>query len=163
MAYKRRSYSSNPFQPRTQVRIWWDATLQGYCITSPWNQQFVDTIKMLVPSSDRAFFDDKKMWCFSEKYLDGIKTLCERLWGQGSVVVITKTQSQQTTSSAPIAKASINDAMAEFMRVLPYEAALKAFRHAAMMLHPDRGGDMTKMSLLNTAWERIRKEVYNER
>lgn len=152
-------YSSSP---RQTVRIWWDNSLSGYCITTPWSKEFVDTIKMLIPHSDRAFFEDKKMWCFSEKYLDGVKSLCEKIYGLGSVVVITKAQTQQSTSSSPMAKASINDAMAEFMRVIPYEAAQKAFRHAAMMLHPDRGGDMEKMARLNAAWERIRKEIYNE-
>ena len=153
MAYPRR---------HSTIRIWWDSTLQGYCITSPYAAPFVDAIKSLIPSSDRIFFQDQRMWCFSEKYLAAIISLCEAIWGKGSVVTITKAQSRQTTSSAPMAKASLAEVATDFLRVLPYEAAQKAYRHAAMMLHPDRGGDMTRMTQLNTTWERIRKEIYNE-
>jgi curved DNA-binding protein CbpA len=48
----------------------------------------------------------------------------------------------------------------EFFRLAGPDAMLKAYRAAALTLHPDRGGSMDVMSSLNAAWDRIQKEVF---
>lgn len=51
------------------------------------------------------------------------------------------------------------DAIAEFARLLPFTAAQAAYREAAKLLHPDRGGDTNGMQQLNLAWDRA-KDLY---
>lgn len=148
------------------VKIWWDADMQAYSVTSPYNKGFVELLKQ-IPASDRAYNDQTKTWHFSEKYLDFVKKAVDMAWPGSSPSVITKDQTRaKTTSSsgthrAPLA-ADIDTALAEFMKTLPYEAAAKAYKHAALLLHPDRGGDMEKMAKLNSLWTRIQTEVYKQ-
>ncbi len=51
------------------------------------------------------------------------------------------------------------DAIGVFARLLPYRAARLAYHEAAKLLHPDRGGSVEKMQVLNLAW-RAAEEVY---
>lgn len=46
-----------------------------------------------------------------------------------------------------------------FAELLPVAAAQAAYREAAKIYHPDRGGDESRMQALNVAWERA-KEFY---
>jgi hypothetical protein len=46
-----------------------------------------------------------------------------------------------------------------FAALLPAKAAQIAYREAAKILHPDRGGDKAKMQRLNQAWARV-KDYY---
>jgi hypothetical protein len=47
--------------------------------------------------------------------------------------------------------------LTSFAKLLPYEAALSAFRAAAKMLHPDLGGSHQLMQELNAAWSEAQK------
>lgn len=48
-----------------------------------------------------------------------------------------------------------DDDFSKFARLLPYSAAKAAYRAAATALHPDHGGDQTKMVALNLLWEKL--------
>jgi hypothetical protein len=56
----------------------------------------------------------------------------------------------------------INEVVAEFFSLLPYEAAKGAYRLAIQELHPDKGGDPAKAASLNAAWQRIKSEIFNK-
>jgi hypothetical protein len=51
---------------------------------------------------------------------------------------------------------SASDPVSEFARLLPFQVAQAAYRAAAKMYHPDRGGNNCKMQALNVAWERAK-------
>lgn len=150
--------------PNTQVRIWWDTSVQAYRMSSPFNKTLVDAIKQFIPVSDRSYDPTTKIWTFVERQL----TPLQRLFTQLHIVpqIVTRQQAeqaQQSSGSAPARRGATLDSVAlEFMRTLPFEAAQKAYRHAAMMLHPDRGGSMDKMTALNAAWDRLQKELYGQ-
>jgi hypothetical protein len=48
------------------------------------------------------------------------------------------------------------DALTEFAALLPATALKAAYREAAKIFHPDRGGNKRKMQQLNNAWARIK-------
>ena len=69
-------------------------------------------------------------------------------------------RSVSNASSALVSPNSLEDAIIEFFRLLPFEAAKTAYRLAIQELHPDRGGDPVKAARLNAAWQRIESEIF---
>ena len=149
--------------PITNVRVWWDASVSAYRLASPYNKDLVEGVKSTIPISDRSFDPQTKIWTFVERQLDPLLKFFKLMNIQATV--ITKAQAEaasQSTPSGPKKNAAIAEIALEFMRVAGPEAMLRAYRAAAMTLHPDRGGSMDKMSALNAAWERLQKEVYGQ-
>jgi hypothetical protein len=153
-----------------QCQIYWDRDVQAYRMKMKWSPQrgpqIVDFLKKQIPSSERMWDEQAKIWTFTEKYFDGVAKFAKLLFGATEVVILSKTQveSAQQSYSAPQSRKAtpLEIELAEFMQLLPFEAAQSAYRKAAMLLHPDRGGSMEKMTKLNTLWTRIEKEVYNQ-
>lgn len=154
----------------TQVRIWWDASIGAYRMTSPFNRSLVDALKVSIPASDRSYDPITKVWTFAERHLQPTVTLIKGVMGGQPQVVSRQQVESAAASQGPggathniaSAAASLDAVMIAFVKVLPFEAAQKAFRHAAMMLHPDRGGSMDKMATLNATWQRLEKELWNQ-
>lgn len=154
----------------TQCQIYWDKDVQAYRMKMKWSPQrgpqIVDFLKKQIPSSERMWDEQSKIWTFTEKYFDGVQKFAKLLFGTTEVVVLTRTQVEAASQSysAPTARTAtpLELELAEFMRLLPFEAAQSAYRRAAAMLHPDKGGSMDKMSRLNVLWNRLEKEVYNQ-
>ena len=48
------------------------------------------------------------------------------------------------------------------MKLLPFDAAQSAYRKAALLLHPNKGGDKEKMTRVNALWSRIENELYRK-
>lgn len=156
---------------QTTVRVWWDTSVQAYRMTSSFNRQLVDTFKQCVPASNRSFDDQTKIWTFIESYLSPLQNVFKMLGLHPTI--ITRQQAEQAQQSQPRSAAnspvtsrtaSIEDVVYTFMKSLPYDAALAAYRKAAMLLHPDRNpqSTMDTMSTLNATWTRIAKELYGQ-
>jgi hypothetical protein len=143
------------------IRIWWDQDLEAYRMVTPYNKAFLELFKAAIPGSDRAWDDSSKTWSFTEKYLQGVVALTEKVFG-GKATVISKDQSQKATTPPSMASSPLDKVILQFFRALPFEAAQKAYRIAAVSLHPDHGGDMEKMTALNSAWSRLEKELYGK-
>lgn len=147
-----------------QIRIWWDTSVNAYRMTSPYNETLVDAVKKHIPISDRSYDSSTKMWTFIEKHLAPLQNLIA-LCGL-KAVVITRHQAETTTTQQPLLACNVKSldvVLLEFVRLLPYEAAKAAYRRAALDLHPDKNnGASDHMTLLNTAWDRISKEVYGQ-
>jgi len=147
--------------PKTSnARIWCDQSVSAYRMTIPFNQQFNETFKTLIPASDRNWNPDAKTWTITEKYFDPTKRLIEQLFG--GATIISRSASEKASQPPPIKVAPIDNVFLQFIKLLPYEAAQKAYRAAALILHPDKGGDMTKMADLNACWQRLEKEWFNK-
>lgn len=145
------------------VRIWWDVDVGAYRMITPFNKAFVDTFKVILPASERAYDVDSKVWTFWEKHLTNVEALVTKLWGNAPVV-ITRSQAERASQSTGISNQSIpiDSVIASFVKLIPYEAMQQAYKRAAMLLHPDRGGDMEQMSKMNAAWQRLEKELYKK-
>lgn len=146
---------------QANVRIWWDTSVAAYRMSSPFNKELVDAIKAFIPVSDRSYDPQSKIWTFVERQLTPLQSLLTRL--NLKPIIITRAQAEQASQSSPTAQRGkpIADIALEFVRSAGLDAMTKAYRHAAMLNHPDRGGDMSKMSALNAAWDRLTKEVLN--
>lgn len=144
------------------VRIWWDPTVQAYRLTSPFNRDLVDAIKRHIPVSGRSYDSDAKIWTFTEQFYAPLTNLLKVMGVTPTVLTRQQVEAAQQSSPNGAAKTKpLPELALEFIRNAGVDAMQKAYRHAAMLNHPDRGGDMQKMSALNSAWDRIQKEVFN--
>jgi len=150
-------------QPNTKCRIWWNTDIDSYQITVAYSPQFLTILKQLIPVSDRGYDEETKIWVFSERFFTAVKKLAEATWpNAGEVHIIDRATSERSKATPSVQKAPIGDICQEFMKLLPYDAALTAYRKGAAILHPDRGGSMESMSRLNVLWTRLSKEVYKQ-
>jgi len=142
------------------VRIWWDDQVQAYRMTSPYNAGFLDLLKAAIPHSDRGYDKATKIWTFTEKWLQPVKLLCDKIYG--SVTIITKEDAQKAQIPPATAVATLPSMFQQFMELVPYNALRKAYLNGIAELHPDRGGDATKASQLNAVWQRLEKEFFKK-
>ena len=152
--------------PQPQARLWWNSSISAYHFVSPYNEALKDALLKAIPASDRNWNPQARVWTITERYADPLRNLLTVMGVNHTYVSKTQVEAAQQTASRTSANTAsglhkIDDVKCDFIKALPYEAALKAYRHAAILLHPDRGGDATRMSALNIAWQRIEKEVYN--
>jgi hypothetical protein len=144
------------------VKIWWDLQVQAYRMVTPYNATFVEAIKKLLPASDREWDPNTKMWTFVEKYLDPMILLVEQQFHCTATVLRRIDAERASTPPSRVVNSKMDTLITQFFKLLPFDAVEKAYKVAALTLHPDRGGDMSKMSELNAMWDRIRKEHFQK-
>jgi hypothetical protein len=147
--------------------IFWDTSVQAYRMKCQFKPQLIEFLKKQIPHSERSWDESSKIWTFTEKYLDGVRLLAETIFTKNECAVLTRAQVEaaQKPPAGGISVRTLNaidSALADFMRLISYDAARAAYRRAAVELHPDKGGDMEKMSKLNALWTKIEKEVYGQ-
>ena len=159
-----------------KCRIWWDLNSNSYVVSSSYNDKLVEGLKHVIPSGDRWFDNATKFWYLKEPYGDAVRMVAEKVFGVGQVSFQSKTVAQQaqtqqaqsgqyyvTPASVTTGLNGLDLALVQFMRMLPYNAAKKAFLFAAQELHPDKqGGDPSKMSELNMKWSQIERELFHK-
>jgi hypothetical protein len=150
-----------------KCRIWWDASITAYRAQFPFKQTVVDFLKQNIPHSERSWDSNTKIWTFTEAYLDGTEKFLRMAFGNQEVATVTRAQYEATqrppSGSMSVRNLDSNDALAaKFMRSISYEAAKAAYRKACLELHPDHGGDLTKMSELNAIWSQVEKGIYGQ-
>jgi hypothetical protein len=146
-----------------KARIWWDSSIQAYKLQTTFKPELVEFLKKQIPVSDRSWDNNTKIWTFTEGYLDGVRKLCILLYGNNDVAVLDrKTVEGQSTRTVSVSNLNTLDTLCvQFVKLLPFDAAQSAYRKASLVLHPDRpGGNMEKMSQLNTIWTRLEKELW---
>ena len=159
-----------------KAQLFWDSTIQAYRLKmhGDWSrtEKIVEFLKKQIPHSDRnldVVTDPKTQkkdytWTFTEKYFDGTVKFLHLVFGAGEVAVITRQQVEAAQAPrTPIHTGSplANDCL-EFMKTIPFEAAQKAYREAAIRCHPDRGGNMEQMAKINALWTKLQKEIYGQ-
>lgn len=149
-------------KPMTQsnARIWWDTSISAYRMTVPYNPTFNEMFKTLIAASDRSWDPQSKVWTITEQYFEPVRKLIEKTFG--SAAVITRSASEKASQPPPVKTAPIDQVFLQFVKLLSYEAARKAYLIASQTLHPDRGGDMTKMADLNACWQRLEAEWFKK-
>src|SRR5882724_11721228 len=139
-----------------KAQLFWDSSVSAYRLKmhGEWSktEKIVQFLKAQIPHSDRELIvkedpvTKKKdyTWTFTEKYFDGTVKFLHLVFGSGEVAVVTRQQVE--AAQQPRMTVSINGTTAsvcyEFLKAISYEDAQKAYRSAAIRLHPDRGGDM---------------------
>jgi hypothetical protein len=142
------------------VRIWWDVQVQAYRVVTPFNQGFVESLKRLIPISDRAWDKEQRIWTISERFFKPVEDLAKLVFKD--VTSVTKEQAEKATQPKVVSQAKIDDVMIAFFKLVPQDCMAQAYKRAAMQLHPDRGGSMEHMSMLNSYWTRLENEFYKK-
>lgn len=160
-----------------KASVFWDTSIQAYRLKLQGDYKKIETcvefLKKQIPHSDRELtikedpVTHKKdyTWTFTEKYFDGTVKFLQLIYGSQEVAAVSRQQVEAAQAPRmPIATHQNPTAQAcyEFLKAIPYEAAQKAYREAAMRLHPDRGGDMEQMSKVNSLWTKLQKEIYGQ-
>lgn len=146
--------------PNSNARIWWDASVNAYRMTTPYNATFTEMLKQLIPYGEYQFNRDTKVWTFLEKYLHPIKALVDKTFGPS--ITIDRASQEKASQPPAIKTAPIDNVILQFFKLLPYDAVRKAYQLGAFTHHPDRGGDMGKMTDLNSCWQRIEQEFFKK-
>lgn len=142
--------------------IYWDKDIQAYHMKMPYMAKLIEFLKRQIPHSNRQFDETTKVWTFTEEYLDGTVAFAKLCFGNSEVAITTREMVERTSTPIIASRSPIGDVCYQFMKAIPYEAARKAYREAAVRLHPDQGGDMAVMSNVNALWTKIEKEVYGQ-
>jgi hypothetical protein len=150
---------------QTTVRIWWDGPpVNAYRLSFPYNKELVELLKDRIPVSDRSYDEASRTWTFVERQLKLVEGILAFIHAQVKITTRADAERYANTArqSATSSRSPIDTAIIEFVRLTPFDAMLRAYRQAQMTLHPDKGGDADKSARLNAAWDRVRKEVYNQ-
>jgi hypothetical protein len=178
MTYSGRSRSSSYTQTQQQTQkrctFRWDVQTKAYDVVTPYDPNFVEFLKAKIPVSDRVPNYDPltrkhKSWLIQEAWFDALHYLAEQLW-PGAVEVITRAdaerawQEQENARAAAIAAqrqavlGPFESALLDFCTLCDVDALRAARNKMAVALHPDKGGDPTKMAKLNASWFTIETE-----
>ena len=158
-----------------KARIWWDEAAQAYLLSLVPDKNlrpFIAILKSRVPSGERDYDPKTNFWYLKEIYIEGVRALAQQVYGIASVSFTSRTVVEQARQSRPVGLPTtpIKQVFVEFItmvnedstQAISYEAAKRAYRRAAITLHPDRGGDPAKMARLNELWSRVEHEYYNK-
>jgi hypothetical protein len=153
-----------------KCRIYWDIATGSYVVSSPYSEKFVNGMKYVIPSGDREYDGQTKLWYVKEAYGEALKNVAETMFGVGTVSFTSKTvaeqaRTQQSYVPPPVTGVILNNTdrnIIAFFKLLPYEGAKTAYLKAAQALHPDKNGGVAseKMVELNQLWSQIEREVY---
>jgi hypothetical protein len=151
----------------SSVKIWWDASIGAYRLTSGYNKSLLETFKLLVPASQRSYDPETKIWTFTEQTLPMVEKVLTMVGLKATIVSRQQAEAasasgSNTSASAHSSQATLDTVILAFVKAMPYESMQKAYRDAAMRCHPDRGGSMDKMAQLNSTWQRLEKELWNQ-
>lgn len=133
------------------ARMWFDEAFNGYAVATPFDKSFVDWIKFQIPRQDRRYDPVTKVWTVAEKYKDTVYNKCKQLFRD--VDLTEKINMASPAVSLP------NSEVGEFLKLLGEEAINKALRHAALVHHPDRGGNAATMARINELWQKVKKTL----
>ena len=167
MAY-RRNWRYNPHH-QVEVSLYWSQITGCYAlkfdrIDGKWNsvQAIITWLKLTVPSGEREYDDVNKVWFVHEKFFDTIKGVIEAN-PNFNCKVVEKPVGSSTVQFVPTETyiAKFKELTGEDIMATEYTVALKVYRKASLRLHPDRnGGDGSKMSELNQAWDAIKDKHF---
>jgi|SRR5579863_3058589 len=166
MANFKRGFSN---QSPASAKIWWQAApINAYTIAIPYNEVWIAAFKQLIPGDKKHWDPVAKVWYFDEAFLDPVKFLLTKSFPGIILNILTRQQVEAagqpraSALSGHLALSVADAAILEFFKMLPFEAARKAYLAAITLAHPDKGGNAEGASRLNSAWQKIEKEVFGK-
>ncbi len=119
-----------------------------YDISTPFNADFVDKLKALIPGNARTWNKESKMWSVIETHLEDAVNLLKLYYAE---VITTIGQEKEQDTGNMFAR------VFEAMKGLPKENVDKTYKALATALHPDHGGSNELMMQLNQAYQEHNK------
>lgn len=159
-----------------------DAARNGWWFTVPYNAKFIDELKYSVDSKRRSYNPKTHEWFVQYGVAHVAAWLIRRHFGEVNVTFDGQTEyhdprrtwseerqygewHQEYRQQAHQQESSYNSSLTDALNVLglPMNAHWKdverAYKCLAKQHHPDRGGNTRKMQDINTAYDKIRKEM----
>ena len=164
--------------PKVTVSITWDCiTNAAYRVSFTnigrhWSkcEIIITFIKQTIPTSQREYDPDLKMWFVGESYIQSIVDMCSAIpdfdvcfTPKPEEVFTTKMHSKEEDYAT--FKRMLSLAHIEFSdcNLTDFKYAKRAYLRAAMQLHPDRAPDMAaEMSTLNETWTRLQHSYFKD-
>lgn len=171
-----------------EARLIYEEALQGYSLKFSYDKGIIEFIKKTIPSNKRTTSGPPDwIWYFDASYFDIVKLLFDAhrdfkltIVTKDEVEAMRQKHEQESQHVYRPQEYSIEVELKKFtdlLRLLPNivtngnftnevknwsrDEAIKAYRKAAMLLHPDRnGGDGSKMSELNSVWGFLKEGYY---
>lgn len=119
-------------------------------VRTPYHPKFIEALKTEIPWSSRKWSKEEKVWLVDPAYLDELITVCEPFFD----VSVLEPEPEVVVMLPADAG---GDPYSTMLRLASPDLCKKIYRLIAAELHPDRGGDASKMTDLNLAWEAIQK------
>lgn len=120
-------------------------------IRSPYNPNFVQTLKADIPTSSRKFDPIDKVWKVAAAYADDALDVIRKFYGEPVVL-----DTEVKVVAAP--SGDSDDPFGVMLKLAPNDTLKKVYALIAAKVHPDAGGKHEDMVALNDAWERVRRE-----
>lgn len=183
MAYRRRyrssglSYDLEETSRKVSVTITWDLLTNAAYRLKFDNigrnfskiELVISVIKTTIPTSQYEYDRDTKIWYIGERYIKGIKDICDVM---PEFEVIFNEKPDGTQAAQIYTKDAQKADYEEFKRMLSFahipwtdttefSVAKKAYLRAASKLHPDINPNMAaEMTTLNATWSRLTDEKH---
>ena len=133
-------------QGPTKATILKSSTPGWIDIVTPYNKEFVETIKTDIEWSKRKWNPDSKRWSVDETYLEELVGMLKLYFDEIETDLLT------TESDSNLFKQVF-----DILKGMPNGNMDKVYHALAQALHPDHGGSNEQMTLLNQAYQEIRK------
>jgi hypothetical protein len=168
MSYHRRSYQGGT----VKVSLSWSSMIGAYELKfdnayGDWNKvkAVIAWIKMTIPSNERDYDSDTYVWTIHEKYFVMLRDVIQAVHEFNFSVF------EKPEGSSQVKFVSLDEYTKLFHYVtnqkiedLEFKEAQRAYRLAAMRMHPDRHPEDStagaKMSEFNEAWDIIKERYY---
>jgi len=126
----------------------------------PYSEDFVAELKEKIDWRLRSWSPSERVWMVDPSVMGVAEEVALKYFPD---FVWLKTSPNAARTSVPEPPAErLEDGtygtLANLLRVSSSDTLKRLFKNLAVDLHPDRGGDIETMKLLNTAWDRIRLE-----
>jgi len=123
-----------------------DSLEDMYRVIVPYNPNFLNDFKIVIPIPYRRWNPTSKCWYVSKICIADLIPLLKKYFKNIKTNIGAESSSENPYTIMGLTSKASNEVI---------KAAYKAL---ALKLHPDRGGDSNKMEELNLAYEKIKKE-----
>lgn len=127
----------------------WNVELQF-----PYSADLVEALKAEIPSDCRSWDPDRKIWSvFGERRWTAIAVDLLIAEYPGAQIIYPETRQQRPTGTS---RGDVY-AVLHLLPTAPPELVQAAYRTMSKLNHPDTGGDLVAMQIINTAYDKIQK------
>jgi hypothetical protein len=167
-----RKYMRRYNSGKTSVSLAWNPALGAYDLkfnnTNNWDkiQGVLIWLKQTIPSHERDYNIETKVWGIHEKHVPVLKKLLELITDFDFIFIEKPEQEVSFTTFVPldVYKQTFKEITGEEVNEGDYSISKRTYRRAAMRLHPDKNPNnvlaASQMSSLNEAWLNLEVKLF---
>jgi hypothetical protein len=145
-------------QTVARARIWFDVLEDRYWICFDYHREFIEFLKAAIPSRARSFDSNSRAWSFGRAYLPVVEAEARRYFPDLQIEAEPPRKKRERKPKVEREKIRSEDfLLVEFFHCVGIEGARAAYRKAATLAHPDKGGSNDAMKYLNGLMEQLER------